>query len=273
MKPCYTFDAERFRLGSLCRRGHRWNGQEQSLRYSRGAGACVECKRLHDRKYYQDPKNKERQQAAARERYEQDPAYRRRAKERSRKRYLDPVGKELHRAYQKKRRKDPTVKQYMKEYQRSYYSDPEKRRAKLEAEQRRCKDPRKIGRIRIVARESCLRRRARLARVRFTLIKPEQKLRRWAEFDDCCAYCGAAGKMEVDHWIPINKGGAHALDNILPACRPCNRNKSDRNPEGWYRSRSYFSEDRLNKIYEVLGASRPAHAQVSLFELMTGAAA
>lgn len=43
-----------------------------------------------------------------------------------------------------------------------------------------------------------------------------------------CAYCGepiAFADMQVDHVIPLRKGGADALDNMLPACRSCNHYK------------------------------------------------
>ena len=38
------FDGSKYKLGSLCKRGHNWDGQGHSLRYLTG-GACVECKR------------------------------------------------------------------------------------------------------------------------------------------------------------------------------------------------------------------------------------
>lgn len=42
-----------------------------------------------------------------------------------------------------------------------------------------------------------------------------------------CAYCGArSDSLEMDHVIPISRGGRHAIANILPACASCNRRKS-----------------------------------------------
>lgn len=52
-----------------------------------------------------------------------------------------------------------------------------------------------------------------------------------------CAYCGceiAPNEMQVDHFIPMeldviarmNGGEADCVDNMLPACRPCNYIKS-----------------------------------------------
>jgi 5-methylcytosine-specific restriction endonuclease McrA len=37
-----------------------------------------------------------------------------------------------------------------------------------------------------------------------------------------CAYCGVAAPLEVDHRIPLDRGGTNWINNILPACRRCN---------------------------------------------------
>lgn len=48
-----------------------------------------------------------------------------------------------------------------------------------------------------------------------------------------CAYCGDSGPMEMDHVVPISRGGRHALANIVPACPPCNRSKQARFLAEW----------------------------------------
>ena len=40
-----------------------------------------------------------------------------------------------------------------------------------------------------------------------------------------CSYCGKAGPLEVDHRLPLSRGGTNFIDNILPACRSCNGRK------------------------------------------------
>jgi 5-methylcytosine-specific restriction endonuclease McrA len=42
-----------------------------------------------------------------------------------------------------------------------------------------------------------------------------------------CQYCGSAAE-NIDHVIPRSKGGLHAWDNVVAACRPCNSRKRDR---------------------------------------------
>lgn len=42
-----------------------------------------------------------------------------------------------------------------------------------------------------------------------------------------CQYCGSAAE-NIDHVIPRSKGGPHAWDNVVAACRPCNSRKRDR---------------------------------------------
>ena len=36
---------------------------------------------------------------------------------------------------------------------------------------------------------------------------------------------------ELDHIIPISKGGTHTLDNVQTLCRQCNQFKSDKMPD------------------------------------------
>lgn len=46
-----------------------------------------------------------------------------------------------------------------------------------------------------------------------------------AEFGNTCFYCGAPGRLERDHAIPITRGGTDDISNILPCCRLCNLRK------------------------------------------------
>ena len=40
-----------------------------------------------------------------------------------------------------------------------------------------------------------------------------------------CYYCGCDGKMQIEHRIPLSRGGTHYPANIVPACQSCNFSK------------------------------------------------
>ena len=44
-----------------------------------------------------------------------------------------------------------------------------------------------------------------------------------------CQYCGSAAES-IDHVLPRSRGGLHAWDNVVAACRRCNTRKEDRLP-------------------------------------------
>ncbi|MBW3662180.1 MAG: HNH endonuclease [Actinobacteria bacterium] len=63
-----------------------------------------------------------------------------------------------------------------------------------------------------------VRRRAGLSR-RAVLLRDGQR----------CQYCGGTAE-DVDHVVPRSRGGAHAWENVVAACRRCNSHKQDRTP-------------------------------------------
>jgi len=56
-----------------------------------------------------------------------------------------------------------------------------------------------------------------------------------AAFGHHCAYCGAGGRMTMDHVVPLSRNGEHAPSNVVPACRSCNSRKNTKTPEEWGR--------------------------------------
>lgn len=53
-----------------------------------------------------------------------------------------------------------------------------------------------------------------------------------------CQYCGRRmGEvlMTIDHFIPLEMGGANDTTNFLTACKPCNKDKGSSDPEEWCR--------------------------------------
>jgi len=47
-------------------------------------------------------------------------------------------------------------------------------------------------------------------------------------YESPCAYCGSKESIEMDHVIPISRGGQHSIGNLVPACSRCNRSKSNK---------------------------------------------
>lgn len=43
-----------------------------------------------------------------------------------------------------------------------------------------------------------------------------------------CALCGATEKLEIDHIVPVKKGGRTERSNLQPLCQSCNRKKGAR---------------------------------------------
>ena len=49
------------------------------------------------------------------------------------------------------------------------------------------------------------------------------------KFNYRCVQCGATNKdcmLEIDHIIPLNKGGGNGIENLQVLCSSCNRSKN-----------------------------------------------
>lgn len=53
-----------------------------------------------------------------------------------------------------------------------------------------------------------------------------------ASYHGRCVYCGNAATT-ADHVVPISRGGSNSIENIAPACRPCNSSKNDTSLLAW----------------------------------------
>lgn len=53
-----------------------------------------------------------------------------------------------------------------------------------------------------------------------------------------CSYCNQVGGiLEIDHIIPITKGGTNDFHNLTTSCRKCNRQKKDKTVQEFYKWR------------------------------------
>ena len=68
------------------------------------------------------------------------------------------------------------------------------------------------------------RRRARKLQLKgsYTTLEWIELLQKW---NWTCAYCGDSGALQPEHRTPLARGGSNLIENILPACAPCNQRK------------------------------------------------
>ncbi|MFE7624229.1 HNH endonuclease [Streptomyces sp. NPDC057509] len=94
--------------------------------------------------------------------------------------------------------------------------------------------------VRASSRISRSIRRARKASTTVTPFTHEDMLRDWEDHDLYgCAFCGGPYE-EIEHLVPLSRGGEHSLANIVPSCIECNRGvggKHARDPWEWLAER------------------------------------
>jgi 5-methylcytosine-specific restriction endonuclease McrA len=70
-------------------------------------------------------------------------------------------------------------------------------------------------------------------------------IREWVhekETPNQCIYCGAKGKVTVDHMIPTSRGGPDHPDNAVWVCGSCNSSKGDK------RLYEFYGLDSRNEV-------------------------
>ncbi len=88
--------------------------------------------------------------------------------------------------------------------------------------------------------------------------EPRLSHQEWKEvmlfFGGECAYCGCTPRrnqrLTRDHLEPVSKGGTTTQDNIVPACSSCNSSKGAEDFKEWFMRQSFFSQERLNRIFK-----------------------
>ena len=95
-----------------------------------------------------------------------------------------------------------------------------------------------IGKRREQKRWTQQRRRSRAAINTDKPLKRDQWQALIALYRHRCAYCGTKAKqLQQDHIIPISRGGADSIDNIVPACPSCNGRKQAGPPPNGFNPR------------------------------------
>lgn len=72
-------------------------------------------------------------------------------------------------------------------------------------------------------------------------------------FNFRCAYC-ERGYRDLDHYVPVSKGGKTIAGNCLPACQSCNSAKRAKHP------RKFTEPARIEKIEQYLKFTKAKHS-------------
>lgn len=253
------------RLGVLCLRGHSWNGVPFSLRTL--GSKCVECEkeRLKNRdkpqrrdacrKHYE--KNKEYYCKKANNWRKSNPEKFRQSVSASKKRAAAIRGE--FRALEKWLKRpsvSPSPLQLVLRQQRqcyvSYKDYWKEERKKSQAHRTKLKYLTDLN-FRLYVRSKSKARKAVMKGNASAKMTPGVVSKHFACFGLFCAYCGQSGiDLQVEHVKPISRGGAHALANVVPACRSCNFSKRDHDAFDWYARQTFFSSQRWIAIFNFL---------------------
>lgn len=49
-----------------------------------------------------------------------------------------------------------------------------------------------------------------------------------------CYYCCREARLEIDHYIPVSRGGTNWPDNLRLACHGCNAEKGNKLVSEWF---------------------------------------
>lgn len=168
------------------------------------------------------------------------------------------------RARNEREQKSQTRKQRNKA---RYRANLEEERAKA---RKRMEKRNRTPEARIYNRQYSRARKVKVRGLTVFSLSSKQVLTRFAEFNNCCAYCGTdksgtkSGVMTIDHVAAIDDNGFNAIGNILPACMTCNSSKQNKHIIDWYFEQPFFNELRWKKICKVLEWSKSSVGQLAL---------
>ena len=183
------------------------------------------------KQYYE--KNKEKIKEKSKKWYEENKEY---AKEYHKEYHRENKEKEKEYREKNKERKKEYMKQWRKENEEH---------CKRYRKQYKINNPDKIFNYHHKRRE--------LTESQGSGITKEQWYEMMCFFDWKCAYSGIAlGKdtRTIDHIISLKNKGEHEIWNLVPMYANYNYSKQDKDMLEWYQQQEFYSEERLNKIYE-----------------------
>lgn len=180
---------------------------------------CKECKKARDREYYEANQSRLKAQA---KRYREENADSKREVARI---YYQANKERIKARVRQRAKQDPERK---RAEDQAYYQ-ANRDRIIEQSKQWRLDNP---ERRRLQARLEASKRRAviRSAEGSYTADDIEQM---YLDQNGLCAYCECelSGEYEIDHVIPLSRGGHNDVTNIAVACPPCNRSKFTKTAE------------------------------------------
>jgi 5-methylcytosine-specific restriction endonuclease McrA len=121
-----------------------------------------------------------------------------------------------------------------------------------------CTPEEKAERLRLKWQTATQRRRQRERQAAGDGITRQEWVGVMAAWDYRCAYCGVHRShirdkdrrmdLEIEHVVPMPHG-PNALRNIVPACKPCNSSKGNRDLLVWAAIRSLYLDPRVIEVY------------------------
>ena len=103
-------------------------------------------------------------------------------------------------------------------------------------------------------RARAARRRTRRVRAVVNDLTEEQWLALKQAWNGC-AYCGATGtSLQRDCVMAISRGGRYTVDNVVPACAPCNASKCNDEVTSWMRRKCLDERAFLERYVAIRNA-------------------
>lgn len=182
-------------------------------------GECKECKNKYREEYYQDNKNKS---SEYNKQYYQDNKYE------------------------------------LLEYSNQYYQEHRDEKSKYRKQYYQCNknklsEYQKMYRKTSTGQAVLINASARRRTGQGDKVTAEQLEDMMRFFNNRCAYTGKLLTKENksrDHIVPLNKDGMNVIWNIVPCDKKYNSRKNSKDILKWYKEQPFFSEERLQKIYE-----------------------
>ncbi len=186
---------------------------------------CKTCQNARQREYLSRPEVQERRRTYAQE-YYSSPENKEYKRTRAIERRSRPEVKERERAYKREYYNRPEVQEHIRAYSQEYLSQSEVQEHRRAYGQEYSRRPENKERYR--ARNHIRRAHKVVAGGTFTKQDVQNMLKGQK---GKCAFCKQRlVKYEVDHIIPLSRGGSNWPYNLQLLCRSCNRRKHDKLP-------------------------------------------